>query len=501
MKNACFAATIALLSGCSLINSLDSVKPEASDDAGSGGNGGKGGKGSGGRATDGGAGGSLGGAGGEGTGGESAGGESGMGGGTDAGIAGAATVDSGAGGGAAGGTDGGGGTVDGGNFTPGGPNGAIVVYDAKEQKTFVLDPTDGHAVASAASPVYLAIVNDPATDYWYAFRQVAAVGGPTQLLVKELNTTTGEFRDIGKAVTVPTPITPTIGVLNQRLAYLSYPTGADPTASTFTVLDTTDVGTIFVRSNQKALPAGGKVALTARGNASDVGGSVSIVITNAQTGAACIGGVCNVDVSVLGETITGNTIKEDTTPTAIGAINPTGGSVGFASTETTDPAMPRDIVLMPPLVLPGATPAACEPTSLATGSAFLLDANHGRTGSAVSFDCDGLRINSAAYDPCSDTAFGTSLLGDTAIWAIPMSSSATPTAQKVCSTTGGGALFYDRYSKGLVRVVTKSGGSLELYDLDSTDPNAPKLKARTLKLPAPFAVQGVIAVRRSNVCK
>jgi hypothetical protein len=141
---------------------------------------------------------------------------------------------------------------------------------------------------------------------------------------------------------------------------------------------------------------------------------------------------------------------------------------------------------------------------MSTGSAYLLDPSHARSGSAVAFNIANVRINFAAFDACHSIAFATSLLGDTAIWAIPLApgASGTPTSQKLCAP-GGGPLYYDRYSQGLVRLVQKGGGvgSIELYDVDSSDDSAPKLNARTLHLPSPFGVSSFVAVRRSNVCK
>jgi len=489
MKNAYFAATIALLSGCSLINSLDSVKPEASEtDGGTGGHAGKGGKGSGGHAGSGGnAGDSAGGT----AGAADTGGTTGAGGttGTDAGIAGmdagaggSGIVDSGAGGGGGGAEAGTGGT-DGGTFTPGGPNGAIVAYDPDAQKTLVLDPTDAHQVSSFESIRILAFANDPATDYWYVFRQPGKPTDPAELQVRQLNTTTGEWQDVGAPTTVPAPMTPTVGVLNQRLAYLSVDP-LNPTTGAFTVLDTSNVPTIAVPGRNRVLPAGGKVALTARANPTAVGGTVTIALQGTCDASGC-------PVSVVGETINGTTIKEDAAPTMIGTVSATGGSMGFASMEGTTSA---DVVVMPPTALTGATPTMCTPGSGSTGSAVVLDNFHAKVGIGYDFDIDNLRVSAAAFDPCHNVAFATSLLGDTAIWAIPLVSPGTP--QKLCTQGGGGALLFELYTHGVLRI-TPDNNRFELYDVDETDPTAPKMTARTLKFPAVFSNKGaVIAVRR-----
>ncbi|HVW29512.1 MAG TPA: hypothetical protein VHC69_29310 [Polyangiaceae bacterium] len=509
MKNACFTATIALLSGCSLINSLDSVKPATEEsDAGNGAHAGKGGKGSGGRSDTGGSGGmaDTGGASGKGGTGGASGGDTGVA-GMDA-SAGGSTPDSSVidTGGADSGSprEAGAGGTDGGNFTPGGPNGAIVAYDPDGLKTWVLDPTDAHLVSSETSLRILAIANDPATDYWYIFRQPGKVTDPAELQVRQLNTTNGQWHDVGLPVAVPNPATPTIGVLNQRLAYLSTPvlTAPNPATSAFTVLDTSNPEAVTVTQRNTAIRATGpscatatacgKIALTARASTTGPGGTVTIA---AQQLAPC--DVAGCSVSVFGETINSTTVKEDATTTMVGYVNTTGGNMGFASAEGTNEF---DVVVMPPSTLAAAAPATCTPDSMVTGTAAFLDSSHSIVGTGFGFDIDNLRVNAAGFDPCHNIAFGTSLLGDTAIWAIPMMSGGTP--QKLCTKGGGGTLLYEAFTHGVLRV-TPDDNRFELYDIDATDPASPKLSARTLKFPPLFVNKGaVLAVRRpKTVCK
>ena len=499
MKNAYFAATIALLSGCSLINSLDSVKPESNDnDSGTGAHAGKAGKGAGGRSESGGTTGTSGsggasgqgGTGGEATGGASDSGVAGM----DAGSGGS-PEDSGSGGTTGGEEAGTGGTPDGGSFTSGGPNGAIVAYDPDSAKIWVLDPTDAHLVGSTLSLRVLAIANDPATDYWYIFRQPGKVTDLAELQVRQLNTTTGQWKDVGAAIPVPNPATPSIGVLNQRLAYLSTPNPAAPNPATsgLTVLDTTKPEAITAIQRSRSINAtGGKLALTARASPTAVGGTVTIAV---QQSAPC--DVAGCAVSVIGETINSTTIKEDTATTMVGYVNTTGGNMGFASAEGSSNMNAYDLVVMPPSTLPGPAAIRCTPDSMITGTAALLDSSHSIMGGGFKFDIDNLRVSAAAFDPCHNVAFATSLLGDTAIWAIPLPGG---TAQKLC-TAGGGALFYEPYTRGVLRAT--SDDKFELYDYDASDPGTPKLSPRTLKLPVLFTNKGaVLAIRRlKDVCK
>lgn len=500
MKNAAsLTATLAVLSGCSLINSLDSVKPPVDEDAGA--TGGAGGKGKGGNGGRGGAGGSTstGTSGSAGKGGHGgAAGDTGTG-GTDGGLGmGGTSTDSGAGG--TGGDTGGTGGMDAGSFTSGGPNGAIVAYDPIAMKVFVLDPTDAHAISSEEYMHVLAIANDPATDYWYFFRQPGKMTDPAEVQVRELNTTSGAWHDVGAPVSVPFPTTPSVAVLNQRIAYLSFD-ATNPNNTAFSVLDTSKPAMVTVASGGRTVKItapGGAVALTAHASTSGVGGTLTVGL-QAQ-GAACDSSGCA--VNVLGVTINATTIKPDATPTMVGTVSATGGSMGFASMEGSTTA--ADLVIAPPTTITGAAPTMCTPGSGVLGSALLLDGTHSKVGNAYSFDIANLRVSSAAFDPCHNIGFATSLLGDTAVWAIPLVSGGSP--YKACVTTAGGAMFFEPYTHGLIRLTPAAAGAtdrFEIYDIKDSDPTTPVLTPRMLKFPAVFSNKGgVLAVRRpKDVCK
>ena len=57
---------------------------------------------------------------------------------------------------------------------------------------------------------------------------------------------------------------------------------------------------------------------------------------------------------------------------------------------------------------------------MVNGTAALLDSSHAMIGSGFTFDIANLRVSAAVFDPCHNIAFATSLLGDTAVWAIPL---------------------------------------------------------------------------------
>jgi hypothetical protein len=250
------------------------------------------------------------------------------------------------------------------------------------------------------------MVNDPATDYWYVFLQPGKVTDGGVLQVRQLNTTTGKWRDVGTSIVMPNPATPVIGVLNGRIAYLSTPNPAAPNAATsgLTVLDTTNPSAVTAILRNRSINAtGGKIALTARANTSaqGLGGTLTIAV---QQMAPC-DPVAGCAVSVIGETINAtNLVKEDTATTPVGNVNQTGGNMAFASAEgSTTNAF--DLVVMPPATISGSPAATCTLDSMVNGTAALLDSSHTMIGSGFSFDIDALRVNAAAFDPCHNVAF------------------------------------------------------------------------------------------------
>jgi hypothetical protein len=485
MKNLRLAALVSLLTGCSLINSLDQVKPEADNDAG-GGRGGK--KGSGGSSPmDSGVGGTM-------TGGKGGGGAGGMSGTGNTGGRDAATdASEGGTGGDAG--SGGGGPITpdagdagdgGGNFTPGGPGGAIVLYNPTGKNVYVLDPKDGHQLSSEPAIRILAIANDPITDNWYFFRQPGRVSDPAELQVRQLNTTTGAWRDLGTATLVPIPLLPSVGVLNGRIVYLSTPDPAsgDQTMVGLTVVDTSNPAKPSVSNTNKsrALPAGVKLGVIANPNALSIGGTATVILQQAMCTGTC-------DVSLLREIINTTTVQEDSTSKKIGSVSTTGGSIGFAYDYTNG----YDVLLVPPADLPAGTPVACTQNQGVNGSALELStSDHSTLVGPISFDIASLRVSSAAFDSCHKIAFATSLLTDPAIWSIPMVTGGT--TQKLCASAGG-AMFFEPYTHALLRLPTARMDRFELYDIVDKNPMTPTLTQRNLQLPGGFVFSNVMAVR------
>ena len=494
MKNVRFAAMVSLLTGCSLINSLDSVKPAIEDDAGHGkGSGGK--KGSGGSQQDGGSGGSA--AGGKGGGGTNSGGAPSGGTGGEQPDASDTGGSAGSGGRGTGGKGSGGATVDtdagdsGSHFIKGGKGGVIVAYDTGGKKLHVLDPKDGHALSSETSIRVLAVANDPITDNWYIFRQSAKVTDPVELVVRELNTDSGAWHTIGSLTPVPSPALPSIGVLNGRLAYLSIPVLGSPDQATYTfsVISTTTPSKPAVISNPPTLEIPnstgyGKTALLANADGANVGGTVTIAIQALQ--GQCSSTECA--VSVMKYTINSTSISTPDTPKQVASVAPTGGNVGYAF----DYQSRYDVLLTPPVSV-ASPPAGCTQNTGVMGAAVeLLPSTHTPINGPYSFDIAGLRVSGGAFDSCHQIAFATSLLGDTAIWSIPMVSGGTPS--KLCAA-GGGTMLFEPYTHALLRVPT-AGDRIEAYNILDTTRTAPTLAIRNMSLPAGFATGGVVAIRQ-----
>jgi hypothetical protein len=496
MKKASLTVALLLVGGCSVINSLDDVKPPlstatggASGAGGGSAGGGKGGKG--GALSDASAGGKAGAGGTVGTGGR------------DASVGGAGGV-SGAGGGAGTGGGGRGGTpptdaqTD--VFVPGGATGAIVVYQSdpisKKLLLWVLDPSNGTSFSPPTDTLAIqAIAHDPLTDLWYLFREPAVGATTAPLQVRELSLPSGRWRDRGAPVAVPI-VGGTVGVLNGRLAYLSKPNAnsVDQAKSNLTVLDTTNpdkVTQVLPLTLAAAMP-GIKLGLTANPAASKIGGSVTVVLREATP---CAGAACQ--VSVLRVTVGATAVQADTTAVQVGMVSPTGGQPGIAFDPSNGGA---DVLFFGPTdtTTVGNGDTACLTTAY-TGTVQELDttSTHGQITLPVTFSNGAVRQSIlSAFDSCDSLAFTTSLLGDLALWAVPVAAGGTP--KKVCVTTPGAAVVYEPYTHGLLRVA--SSGELQAYDILTTTPASalkPDLKPRaSFATPATFAADsGVFAVR------
>jgi hypothetical protein len=259
--------------------------------------------------------------------------------------------------------------------------------------------------------------------------------------------------------------------------------GSDPTIAALTVLDTSKPDAVVVNTKNKDIGVPGqRIALLTIPDGAAVGGNGTIAI-QAPCAPDC-------DVGLLRLLINVNTVSlPESTPTSIGKVNSQGGSIGFA----VDYQAKLDVLISPPVTNPSPVTScnAGVPTGVLGHAAEYGVATHAVQVGPFDFDMANLRVNSAAFDSCHKIAFATSLLGDTAIWSIPM---VTGKPEKLCKD-GGGAMFFEAYTHGLIRVPI-SGDRIEAYDIDDKVATEPKLGNRPMSLPAGFATSGVLAVRQ-----
>ena len=333
MKNVSAIAAVLLLGGCSLINSFDDLKPQASDGGGAGGkSGGGGGKGTGGSATGGGLARRL---------------RS-----RKPGPADPATPARAA------------------NRTPvaarervaaeapepvaprtktswcqAAPGGAIVVYQSTKapavSEVWVLDPATGAALSKTNSPNVAAILNDPNTDNWYWFETTGPLAATATLYVRELSLPGGRWRDLGPGVIVPAPVG-AVGLLNGGIAYLSG-SQVDPTARVVTVLNTSNQKSVKKEFADVPLdPAAARTPCSTR--ATELGSSPIRPRRAApspwclqETGSNCTtvgtNSICNIDLLRVSVDLSagGSGAAADAAAVTVGKLNSGGGNARVRS--------------------------------------------------------------------------------------------------------------------------------------------------------------------------
>ncbi|HVU05184.1 MAG TPA: hypothetical protein VHE30_25725 [Polyangiaceae bacterium] len=444
------AGTVLLLTGCSLINSLDAVKPQATDeDSGAHGGSGSGGKGG---SASGGKGGSLSDAG--------SGGSSGGNGGTSG---------SGGGGGTGGGATGGNGPVDSGNpdvFNPNNPAGAIVAYNkptgtgAPAPSLIVISPTTGEILSSEPMNAVRGIVNDGITDRWYIFEQTTAMPtDPVKLHVRELDTATGRWREIGSATGLPVPAGRLVP-LKDRLAYLSTPTpiSPNPATHTLTILDVADPANITIfggaaAANRPVLNGLRKAGMVGRPANNNPGGTLD-VMGIAATCDPLEGGVSGCDVTLASFTVNGANQFSAGPTKVVGQVDPKG-----TAQIDRDPGNADAVVVAFPSIPTVAElkPDCSSPNNPRKGSVEKfgpLDfSNVGQD--PVPYTIVSENLTSAAFDTCLNVEFVGTQINDRALWSIPLTPGGTTVHS--CRGTGVGTLVFEPYTRTLIVVPTNSG--------------------------------------------
>jgi hypothetical protein len=476
-----YVAAILLLGGCSVINSLEDVKPALKSDAGTGASGRGGRRGSGGGA---------------GNDASAGGGTTGGGGASETGGAGGGSQTGGQGGTSGRPNDGGGADV----FVPGGNNGVIVAYNKPaaplKPQLLVLHPADGTQLSAEEMGAVKGIVNDALTDLWYIFEQKGTPLDPLVLHVRELRTSDGKWLEIGTKSGVPYPAS-RIVTLNGRLAYLSTttPISPDPLTHTLTILDTTDPTRVTVlgglAGEHRALPAGRKQGLL--GRPASGGGTVDVIYfsSSCPVGDA---GVAECDVNLAAYPVG---------PTATVTTSPTTKAVGKVLTSSTaqfeqDTIRNAVVLALPALVTPS-VPDCSDPTTatdLGSVQKFSPQDFSGVGQAPVSFKIVSQQLSGGAYDPCFDVMFVTTQLYDRAIWGIPLGGGAPI---KLCSGTGGASMLFEPRTRTLIRPPT-GGGAPEFFALGGTAV-APTLKSVSLgNLPPKFTPVAMAVRQYKSTC-
>lgn len=482
-------AVLFALAGCSVINSFDDVKPQAttSDTGGSGNEtGGKGGT-SGGSSNSGG----------------SSGADASAGGTVASGGAAGSTTAGGAGGkgGAAGSTAGSAGV--GGNeggadvFVPGGPKGALVSYNAADKKLYVLDPDTGKALSSEPMNRVRGIVNDGGSDpndHWYILEDVTAgqpLSDPVALHVRDLDVTTGAWKEIGSLPAVPPPFYSRAVAFgaspNAGIAYLTDPATPPSGGSVahLVVIDVTNptkpaiVPLSTGPTGINPVAAGDKIGLVAEQN------SVNVVIKQSAPCPTGEGGIAACAVYAQHFLANGKNVTK-VGQTQIGETAAS-GNVDFVD----DPLHKNHVVAFPPLDDLGGA-GVCTQTSRRTGTVKVIAPNTLAIVSEVTIQLEMTRFSGgAAFDTCNSIAFLTTAINDVAIWAVPVNGGA---ATKRCDSSSGGRLLYEPYTHTLFRA---TGTDMQAFTVDGKA-SPPTLKDKVLgQLPGGFQF-GSSAVRNPN---
>jgi hypothetical protein len=484
---------ILALGGCSVINSFDEVKTEATGAGGSAGDG-TGGKGGTGAKASGGASGADAGSGGT----EPGGADGGGAGGTATGGRGGGT----GGGGGAGGAGGAGGQAgDSGGpdaFTPGGPKGALVTWNPTDQSLYVLDPDTGKDLSSEKMELVRSILNDGAADpndHWYILegaRDNANQAKPVAFHARALNTTTGEWKELGGLTTVPPPAKRPVVLGSGGKSFFAYLTDPNATASSgadanLVVIDVTDPtkpAMVNIPPATRTLPPGNKLGLM--GNQSSL--NAVIVDANCPVGDAGVA-ECGVGIAHFVVNASGVAYAPPVRPIGKTAAS---GNVGFID----DPFRNFNIIGFPPVSVP-ANPT-CNQNSTSTGSIETFSPTQlAQQGSPISipFEMTQFAGNGVAFDVSCNTVYFTSAIQDVAIFGIYLGTGVADPVLKKCETDAGTSLLFEPYTRTLFRGI---GGDMRVFSVNRA-PGKPVLTDKVLaQLKSGFTF-GASAVRNPRL--
>jgi hypothetical protein len=321
-----------------------------------------------------------------------------------------------------------------------------------------------------------------------------------QLVVRELEVSTGRWRNHGASVAVPVPASQ-IAVLNGKVGYLSTSstTAFDPASYSLTVLDTQNPASVKVATSQLAIGGSSlKVGITGSPSAgSTVGGTLTVGLL--EQGSGCDTTSCGLDL--LRVTVN-SAVQADTYDPTMAAGHTTVGQVaigGGSAALTFNSQSRADVVVLPPID-GTALAVQCGAATATVGSLqeYKTNATHDPLNAQpTTFTMGSVRASGVAYDPCDDIVFLTSL-SEQRVWAIPLDISGTVTPGTLCVTEAGALLLFEPYTHILLRV--SNSGALEAYDVNDSTPTAPTIAHHKFTTPPGFSAGGSIAVRGASSC-
>jgi hypothetical protein len=342
-------------------------------------------------------------------------------------------------------------------------------------------------------------VNDGApdpNDHWYILEGDLVAGNqaaPVAFHARALNTTTGQWKELGGLSTVPPPAKRPVvfgSAGRSFFAYLTDPNatasgGADANLVVIDVSDPTKPAMVTIPPSIRTLPAGNKLGLM--GNQASL--NVVIVDSNCPVGdagvAECGVGVAHYVVNAQGVAYTAGPLKPVGKTTA-------SGNVGFID----DPFRGSNIIGFPPVAIP-ANPT-CTLTSRSSGHIQAFSPTQlTAQGAAITipFEMTQFGGNGVAFDVACNTVYLTSAINDVAIFGVYLGTPTTPTTEvvlKQCENDAGTSLLFEPYTRSLFRGV---GADMRVFSVNKNAGSKPTLTDKTLtQLKAGFAF-GPSAVR------
>jgi hypothetical protein len=358
--------------------------------------------------------------------------------------------------------------------TPDGGDGGV----ANAYVLSVIDPTSGHELSREKMAV-VGLSYDGVRDYWYIFEDLnpgmpfvngpfAAPNDPVVLHVRQLETHTGKWTELG-SVSVPSVVSAdTIAPLNNRLAYISYSPADSGADHALAIVDTSMPSTLTPDGSAGSVAV---TPLTMPGNGATPFHAVQIVGTRAVL-ANVVGG----EVSLLQNTSAGGggefqfyIAKVAATGTTIGStpimIAPSPSEIASAGAALYRLGGPTNVYAIP------------GDTVDAGGTLFQFEPTNGNMATAanVPFAAPSQRFRPPAIAECAGIALVPQVLGTTLL-AVPLAGG-TPAAFDVTQNVANAR--FEPYSNSVIVALANGGNAgIAALTLGGTS-TAPTLVQRT----------------------